>query len=183
MKSYLITDPAYYHDLPSLRHYLKTAFGKHHPDVASFRDKVHSDIRPYAEAFLELGREEGTGLLLINRSVALARSLGFDGVHLTSTQFDEIAVAKSYGLRVFISTHSLDEAKMAQRLGADAITVSPIFDSPGKGLPKGLDFLENILHEVNDISVFALGGIVSKDHIALLKASHVDGFASIRYFV
>lgn len=183
MKSYLITDPAYYSDVSSFQHYLKKSFHTKTPDLACFRDKVHSDISEYAEIFLDLGREAHISRLLINRSVSLAISLGFDGVHLTSTQFDEIAPAKERGLYVFISTHNLEEAKRAEAYGADAITLSPVFASPGKGAPKGVAWLEEIASQLKKVSVYALGGIVSDHEIQLLKSASVTGFASVRYFI
>jgi len=183
MKRYQITDPAYYHDLPSFQDYLKKSFYTKTPDLASFRDKVHPDIVEYAKTFLDIGREAHIPCLLINRSVSLAVSLGFDGVHLTSAQFDEITPAKKKGLIVFISTHSLEEAKRAEAYGADAITLSPVFASPGKGAPKGTLWLEKIAAELKKVSVYALGGIVSEDEITRLKGCSVEGFASIRYFI
>ena len=183
MKRYLITDPAYYSDLSSFQHYLKKSFYPTTPDLASFRDKVHPDIAEYAKTFLALGREAQIPRLLINRSVPLAVSLGFDGVHLTSTQFDEIAPAKAEGLYVFISTHSLEEAKRAEEYGADAITLSPVFASPGKGVPKGIAWLEEIASQLKEVSVYALGGIVSDHEADRLKVCSVEGFASIRYFI
>ena len=58
------------------------------------------------------------------------------------------------------STHSLEDAKIAEKLGATYITASHIFATDcKKGLePRGLDFLKNICDNVN-IPVFALGGI------------------------
>ena len=183
MKRYLITDPAYYSDLYSFQDYLKKSFYTKTPDLASFRDKVRSDIAEYAKTFLALGREAQIPRLLINRSVSLAVSLGFDGVHLTSAQFDEIAPAKAKGLYVFISTHSLEEAKRAEAYGADAITLSPVFASPGKGAPKGTAWLEEIASQLEKVSVFALGGIVTDYQVECLKMCSIEGFASIRYFI
>ena len=183
MKSYLITDPSYYYTLSDFQTYLQNIYQKHQPDIACFRDKVNNDIVPYAKRFLTLSRERGISLLLLNGSVSLAQTLGFDGVHLTSTQSDEIISAKAAGLYVFISTHSVSEAQKAQDLGADAVTLSPVFATPGKGEPKGIAFLKEALSQLDNISVFALGGIISDTETEMLKGTGVDGFASIRYFI
>jgi thiamine-phosphate pyrophosphorylase len=183
MKSYLITDPAYYHTLSDFQSYLQNIYRKHHPDIACFRDKINSNIIPYAKYFLTISKEQNIPLILINHSVSLALSLGFDGVHLTSSQFDEIVYAKEQGLYVFISTHSLFEAREAQKLGADAVTFSPVFKSPGKGEPKGTASLKEVVDQLDKIEVYALGGIVSEKEIKALQDTNIDGFASIRYFI
>jgi len=71
---------------------------------------------------------------------------------------------------------------MAKQSGADAITYSPVFDSPGKGEPKGLEDLKELVAKIN-IPVFALGGILSEDQIHQVAECGAYGFASIRYFV
>jgi thiamine-phosphate pyrophosphorylase len=100
---------------------------------------------------------------------------------LTSTQFDEIKYAKSRGLFVVISTHTLEGAIRAEFLGADMITISPIFHSPNKGEPLGLLKLQDICSAVK-IPVIALGGIISQEQIDECEKVGADGFASIRYF-
>ena len=182
MKRYLITDPHYYHDLPTFEVYLQRAFAKS-PDLVCLRDKRTSDLTPYARCFRSVAKRVGIENVLINSRIDLAVSEGFWGVHLTSSQFDRIAEAKSAGLFVIVSTHTIEEGKSAAAKGADAVTISPIFPSPGKGEPKGIDFLKHYLHEVRNIDVFVLGGIVSDAQIASLEGSGVAGFASIRYFL
>ena len=119
----------------------------------------------------------------LHGDVELAKKLLADGVHLRSDQLMQIYKAKSYGLYTIISTHSIDEAKLAQKLGADAITFSPIFHSPDKGEAKGVEALEQLLN-VATIPVFALGGIIGIEQINSLKPlKNLYGFASIRYFV
>ena len=182
MKSYLITDPAYYQDRESFRNYLRFVFKKY-PDYLALRDKSAKDIVPFAKIFLEEAAHFSLSHTLLNQHVDLAKRLGFFGVHLTSRQFDEIADAKRAGLYTIISTHSLEEALSADAAGADAITVSPVFASPGKGEGRGLDFLCQICERVARIKVFALGGIVSAEEVAAVSSCHPYGFASIRYFV
>ncbi len=117
----------------------------------------------------------------IHRHVKLAYQLGAMGVHLTSTQFAEIPHAKELGLEVIISTHTHEEVLKAEILGADAVTYSPIFSSPEKGEPKGIEDLKELLKKCK-IKVFALGGIVEASHVEMVEETGVYGFASIRYF-
>lgn len=183
MKSYLITDPAYYGTTPdALESILDLVYSHTLPDFALFRDKQTSDYPALAKTFIALSREYQIPRVLLHGDYALAHELKADGVHLTSTQFDAIAKAKALGLYVVISTHTGEEALRAQNLGADAITYSPIFPSPGKGEPKGLEDLKEIVAKI-DIPVFALGGITTEEQIDAVGKCGAYGFASIRYFV
>jgi thiamine-phosphate pyrophosphorylase len=119
---------------------------------------------------------------MINSDIELAYTLGFDGVHLNSTQFDKIEYAKSHNLYVMISTHNTEEMELAILKGVDAITYSPIFYTPNKQSPLGVDTLKQAVGRYS-IDIFALGGIISKKEIDLVAKSGCSGFASIRYFV
>jgi len=61
------------------------------------------------------------------------------------------------------------------------ISFSPIFKTPNKGEPKGLESLNEVVSSVF-IPVIALGGILSEEQIVLCQGSGAKGFASIRYF-
>ena len=182
MKSYFISDPSYYRDSETFKIYLQKVFSNHTVDYACFRDKVSSDIVPYAKIFLQYTKRYNVPCTLINTDISLAKALGFDGIHLTSSQFDLIGAAREKNLFVIISTHTSEEVVKAQIAGADAITISPIFVSPHKGRPKGIAFLKKIVKSTS-LKVFALGGIISKEQIVAIKESKAYGFASIRYFI
>ena len=120
--------------------------------------------------------------IFINQNLELAIKLNFDGVHLTSQQFDKIKQAKEVGLKTIISCHTFEEVDKAISLGANRVTYSPIFYTPNKGEPKGIEKLCEAV-EKYDIDIIALGGIISKEDIDEVKDSGAKGFASIRYFV
>ncbi len=182
MKKYLITSRQYYSDTPAVfRKILHETFKKHLPDFALYRDKFNPDYKLQAEHFVETCRQFQGVKPFLHQDAKLARSLGADGVHLTSKQFDEIKKAKEFGLEVCISTHTLDELAMAQELCADYATFSPIFDTPAKGEAKGVEALKEAVEKF-DIKIFALGGIVDEEHVRLLQDAAPYGFASIRYF-
>ena len=61
------------------------------------------------------------------------------------------------------------------------MTYSPIFYTPHKGEPKGVDDLRAVVESVG-IKVFALGGITDKNEVQKVGKSGAYGFASIRYF-
>ena len=187
--NYLITDPKYYSDdSAKFSEVLTKALNTYEISIASFRDKMSEEIELLAKSFLDICKEKNIEKIVINSNIELALSLGFDGVHLTSKQFDEIKYCKEKNLFVIISCHDFDEAKKAYDLGADAITYSPIFYTPYKGKPKGIEALKALTHSMDEISqrefnIIALGGIVDKDHVEEIKKSGANGFASIRYFV
>jgi len=111
----------------------------------------------------------------------LALKLKATGIHLTSTQFNEIKEAKENNLFVIISCHTLKEIKTAQILGANMVTYSPIFDTPNKGMAKGCNDLAKAISQVS-IPIIALGGIINQEQINKIKQTKAEGFASIRYF-
>ncbi|MBR2148512.1 MAG: thiamine phosphate synthase, partial [Campylobacter sp.] len=78
-------------------------------------------------------------------------------------------------------THNIKEIELANQYGADFITFSPIFATPNKGEPKGLEALKEAV-KISKAKVIALGGIVSKEHIDKVMSFGAVGFASIRYF-
>jgi len=154
---------------------------KHKPSYIVYRDKENKNYKTDAKSFVENCKTIDTLRCFLHQDIELASELNADGVHLTSLQFNKIKYAKSKSLEVIISAHSLDEVKKAQELGADAVTYSPIFYTPNKGEPKGLEDLKTVVNSV-DIKVFALGGIVSRKEIEEVENTGAYGFASIRYF-
>ncbi|MFA5453963.1 MAG: thiamine phosphate synthase [Sulfurimonas sp.] len=182
MKKYLITSREFYTDTPAVfRSILHAQLKKHYPTHALYRDKSNQNYSVQAAHFVEVCSQLEGLKSFIHQHVDLAKELGASGVHLTSRQFGEIARAKEFGLEVIISTHTHEEVLQAQKLGADAVTYGPVFASPGKGEPKGMDDLKELLDKCN-INVFALGGIVENVHVDMIEQSKAYGFASIRYF-
>lgn len=182
MQKYLITSEEFYSSTPSLfRLKLHSQIKKHKPSYALYRDKTNQNYKELAAVFADVCKEHDGLKCFVHQDAELANRLGVSGVHLTSTQFEEIKEAKEMGLLVIISTHTKEEVLRAEELGADAVTYSPVFESPGKGEPKGVQDLKDLL-DICKIKVFALGGIVTKDHVKMIEQSKAYGFASIRYF-
>jgi thiamine-phosphate pyrophosphorylase len=176
MIAYAITDPSRLHfkTLESDLNYFSTQ-----ADMIVYRDKISQNYEENAKRFLAAAK--GFEKVLLHGDVHLASRLKADGVHLTGREFNEIQNAKDLGLFVIISTHTLDEVVEAEKLGADMVTLSPIFHTPDKGSPLGLETLNNACTLVS-IPVIALGGILQQDQIDACRDSGAKGFASIRYF-
>ncbi len=152
------------------------------PDFALYRDKERQNYAQKAEEFVQMCKPLPHTKCFLHGDYTLAHSLNAAGVHLTSTQFHQIDKAKQLGLEVIISTHSQKEISIAEEMGADYVTYSPIFATPNKGEPKGVEKLAEMV-EKNHIKIFALGGIVTKEHREAVAQSGAYGFASIRYFL
>jgi len=178
MIAYAISDPSIL-DFDNLSSSLSRISKK--ANMIVYRDKLNLNYDINAIDFISCAREFPFDKILLHTNIDLAFKLKVDGVHLQSTQFDEIKYAKSKGLFVIISTHTLEQTLKAEHLGADMITVSPIFHSPNKGEPLGLSMLSNICNAIK-IPVVALGGIISQEQIDECQNAGAYGFASIRYF-
>ncbi|PZT47983.1 thiamine phosphate synthase [Helicobacter valdiviensis] len=183
IKSYLISDPNLYpKEQKEFCSFYSKILDTYQIDFACYRDKSGQYNLKLLETFLKLNAKYKIPSL-INSDYDLAFRLGFDGLHCNSLQIDLIPQAKAKNLLVFFSAHNENELKEAFKKGADAITFSPIFHSPNKGEPLGVEELERIVKNNPHINIIALGGIVSKEQIQ--KISHIPlfAYASIRYFV
>jgi thiamine-phosphate pyrophosphorylase len=146
-----------------------------------FRDKISSNFQDLSKIFIEISKQNNIQYIFINQDIQLAYKLQATGVHLTSTQFDDIQKAKNLNLKVIISCHNEQEILKAIAYKVDFITYSPIFDTPNKSNPKGINNLKNIVKKY-DIPIIALGGIITQKHIQQIKNTNCFGFASIRFF-
>lgn len=182
MKQYLITDPKYFSNNPlNLEEKISTILKNHKVDYACFRDKESENFEELATSFVLTCKNLGIENVLINGNLELAKKLN-SGVHLTSTQFDLIKSAKHSNLFTIISCHNEEDIKKAIQSNADAITYSPIFETPNKGEPKGVEKLNEICSKYS-IKIFALGGIINNSQVEEIKKTTAYGFASIRYFI
>ena len=179
MERYFITDPSYYDSLDSFEKYLTSVYENHKIDFSCFRDKVNKDISIYIDSFLTISKKYKIKKTILNSYI----DERFFGVHLTSKQFELVKKAKEKNLFVIISTHNEEEIIRAKELNVDAITYSPIFFTPNKGEPKGVESLKKAVSLAHPIKCFGLGGIVSQKEVERIKKANPFGFASIRYFV
>ncbi|MGW8169583.1 MAG: thiamine phosphate synthase [Sulfurovaceae bacterium] len=178
MIAYAISDP-FTLDFNNLEESLKRFSSK--ASMILYRDKSNPNYNTNADIFLKEARKYPFDKILLHGDVELAVALGADGVHLRSDQFSLISRAKKNNLFIIVSTHSLQEAIIAQDLGADMITLSPVFNTPNKGEPIGLKTLKETCDRLK-IPVIALGGIVRQKEIDECQKQGALGFASIRYF-
>jgi len=101
--------------------------------------------------------------LIINDRVDIALACDADGVHLGQTDMPLPYARKILGKKriIGISANTLDEARAAEKEGADYLGVGPIFQTSSKiDLPPvlGLEGIREI-REKTEIPILAIGGI------------------------
>ena len=120
--------------------------------------------------------------LYINDRIDVALAVDAAGVQLgknsltIETARDLLGAEKAIGY----STHSLAEARAAERSGADFILFGPVYFTPSKvsyGAPQGLAPLREILKSVA-LPVYAIGGI-NPENLEEIKDTGVRGVALI----
>jgi thiamine-phosphate pyrophosphorylase len=119
--------------------------------------------------------------LLVNDRADIAFSSGADGVHLTADSIPAAVIRQYFpaGFIIGVSCHTFEECARAKTDGADFVTFSPVFASPGKGAPQGLKALREICERLKPFPVVALGGIDETNYESILPAA--AGFAAIRF--
>ena len=183
LQKYLITDPEFYGTTTKdFKANLEKILSKNEINFICFRDKTSQNYKELIKVFIEVCSAKNIENIFINSYINEAIKYNV-GVHLTSTQFDEIKTCKEQNLQVIVSCHNQEDINKAKNDGADFITYSPIFESPGKKDLKGIENLKQIVQSNKDIKIFALGGIVTNEHIKQIQTTNCFGFASIRYFI
>ncbi len=180
MIRYAISDPSILR-FESLEEDLRRFFQKG-ATMILYRDKSNPFYEKNAGRFLEAIRRVAPSVkALLHGDPKLAAGLGANGVHLPSSRIEEVSEARSLGLYTIASAHNLQEALRAQELGADGVTLSPLFPSPGKGKALGVERFAQMVESL-EIPVIALGGITDEQRIDRAMNVGAAGFASIRYF-
>ncbi len=120
--------------------------------------------------------------ILVNDRADIALAANADGVHLTSTSLSAATIRRAFprDFIVGVSAHTVEEAEIAKRHGANFVTFSPIFSSPGKGEPQGVEKLKAVCERLKPFPVLALGGIDETNVAEVLEAG-ASGFAAIRF--
>lgn len=123
--------------------------------------------------------------LIVNDRVDLALALDADGVHLgrTSIEVGDARALLGDGAWVSVSAHGEDGVLAGARRGASAVVLSPIFESPGKGAPLGVEALTaanaRLRAEGLDVPIVALGGVTEENFARCLRAG-AAGVAAVR---
>ncbi|HEY1266996.1 MAG TPA: thiamine phosphate synthase [Candidatus Binatia bacterium] len=120
--------------------------------------------------------------LFINDRVDVALAVDADGVQLGGASMPVGAARSLLGEAKFIgaSIHTLEEARDAERAGADFLLFGPVYFTPSKaayGAPQGLKRLKEVVEKIS-IPVYAIGGI-SADNVETIGETGARGVALI----
>lgn len=128
----------------------------------------------YARKIREMIGDKNTKLF-INSMYEMRNEIDDIGVHLPFKMF--LKLRDNIDGEIGVSVHSLEEAKIADKLGAAYILCSNIYETDcKKGLKgKGLSFVKEI-KEITTTKVIALGGINEVNYREVLD-SGADGVA------
>jgi len=120
---------------------------------------------------------------MLHTHIELAEKLKYENIHLSFKNFVEAATRVSSFQSVGVSVHSVEEAVMAEKLGASYILAGHIFitDCKKNVPPRGLKYLQDICKQVS-IPVIALGGITI-DNIEQIKRTNAKGVALMSGFM
>lgn len=119
--------------------------------------------------------------ILVNDRADIALAAKADGVHLPANSLSAGIIRRTFAkdFIIGVSVHSIQTAEEAKRQGADFAVFGPIFASPNKGEPKGLDALREVCTKLKPFPILALGGIDETNYREVLQIA--EGFAAIRF--
>jgi thiamine-phosphate pyrophosphorylase len=149
--------------------------------AVQLRDKAATGAALYASAdrLREVCRRRGAPLL-VNDRADVAVALGLDGVHLPENGLPPEEARRLLGPArlVGVSRHDVPGLGAAEVARADFAVFGPVFATPGKGAPVGLDALREACAAVR-MPVFALGGVEAANAHACARAG-AAGVAVVR---
>lgn len=132
-----------------------------HPAAVILREKdlSEADYTQLAKQVLDICHTYQVPCIL-HTYLETARALNCRSIHLPLPLLRKYASELSDFTQIGASTHSVEDALEAQRLGATYITAGHVYVTDcKKGLaPRGLSFLQNVCQSVS-IPVYAIGGI------------------------
>lgn len=134
---------------------------KFHPDAIILREKDMSpdEYRQIAIKVMDICKKENV-VCILHSFVDVAKELRSEYIHVPLQMLiDNNAIVKRFEC-VGASIHSVDEAKLAQKLGASYVTAGHVFATDCKrGVPpRGTSFLRQVCENV-EIPVFGIGGM------------------------
>jgi thiamine-phosphate pyrophosphorylase len=120
-------------------------------------------------------------LLLVGAHANLAEGIGADGLHMPERLAADIPRLRAEHSRYLITVAAHDEraVRAAERAGADAVVVSPVFpsNSPSAGDPLGVEAVRDLV-SATALPVYALGGVRARTVTQLIGGGLV-GIAAV----
>lgn len=144
------------------------------------KDIGESEYQKIARRVIDICNKNNT-ICILHNYINVAINLGVKNIHLP------LSILRNSDIKDFnivgASTHSVEEAVEAEKLGAKYITVSHIFKTDcKKGLePRGIELIEDVKNRVS-IPVYALGGI-NRNNLKLVMDAGADGACIMSSFM
>lgn len=164
-----------------------------HPYAMILREKDmdRQDYRELARR-IQVMCKEASVKMFVHSDISAAEYAGCANVHFSMEHFKQMCDEQADVIKrldcVSVSCHSMEEAVIAVRAGADQVVLGTIFETqckPGK-MGAGLSFLEEVcraVHTVNPtVKVFAIGGI-KPDNIEEVLEAGADGGCMMSWFM
>ncbi|MFC5713368.1 thiamine phosphate synthase [Thalassorhabdus alkalitolerans] len=133
-------------------------------DIIQLRDKFSSkkEVFEKAKKLREMTARYGAAFI-VNDHIDVALAAGADGIHLGQDDLPLSEARKIVGedMIIGISTHAIEEAREAERNGADYIGVGPVFATKSKVDvidPVTTSYVKQVADEIT-IPFVAIGGI------------------------
>jgi thiamine-phosphate pyrophosphorylase len=144
------------------------------------KDVSGRDFLAAARSIADMCRRRGA-MLIVNDRVDIAMLANAHGVHLGQEDLPLEAARRIAGqdMIIGISTHTIEQARTAERSGADYIGFGPMYAGGLKHIAagQGLDRLREIRSAVQ-IPIVAIGGI-TEAHVPEVLAAGADAVAII----
>ena len=144
--------------------------------VIQLREKELEAREFYGEAAaaIRIARQRGVHII-VNDRVDIAQALKADGVHLGQNDLPPTVARQLLGNDAIIgvSTHNLEQAKLAAEMPVDYVALGPIFPTTTKqssNPPVGPEGVRQARELLGDIPLVAIGGITEANARQLLEA-------------
>ncbi|MBO0961111.1 thiamine phosphate synthase [Neobacillus sp. MM2021_6] len=151
-----------------------------------FREKgegalMDAEKRIFAKELQAICRENHIPFI-VNDDIELALAIGADGVHIGQEDEPVKTVRERIGEKILgVSVHSLEEAEIALRDGADYFGIGPVFPTKTKEDAKpsnGTSLIEALRKNGYTIPIVGIGGITCENAAAVIEAG-ADGVSVI----
>lgn len=132
------------------------------------------DFYAEAAAAISVARQHGVAII-VNDRVDIAYALRADGVHLGQDDIPAVAARQILGTDAIIgvSTHNLEQIRVASKMPVDYIALGPIFPTTAKqssNPPVGASNLREAGKLLSNMPLVAIGGITESRSPELLEA-------------